>query len=75
MDAEFIRFVRLKADLTQAEMASLSGVSQAVVSLVEQGKQPISPKLRHKILTLIDNDSELIEQYQLYKETELKARQ
>ena len=51
-----IKTQRIRAGLTQAELASLMGVSRTTVTLVETGKQRPSPGFRkkaHKALTSI----------------------
>jgi len=45
-----IKYQRIRAGLTQAELAALMGVSRTTVVLVETGKQFASPRFRKKAL-------------------------
>lgn len=45
-----LREQRIRAGLTQAELAKMMGVSRTTVSFVETGKHPASPGFRKKAL-------------------------
>lgn len=45
-----LKFQRVRAGLTQAELAELMGVSRTTVVLVETGRQSASPRFRKKAL-------------------------
>ncbi len=45
-----LKYQRIRAGLTQAELALLMGVSRTTVVMVETGKQSASPRFRKKAL-------------------------
>jgi len=83
--ADLVRLARARADLTQRQLAELSGVPQSVIARIESGsRQPTIPtlervlagagvELRFRLESLDDHDSALAAQDALRSPAERKA--
>lgn len=49
-----IRFLRKKSGLTQPDMAKKIGISQSLLSLIENGSREITPKMQNEIAAVLN---------------------
>ena len=52
--ARVLRGLRIKEDITQKELAERLGISQNMISEMESGKRPITPKMAKRIAEKFD---------------------
>lgn len=57
---ETLRSMRERAGLTQAELASLSGVAQPNIAAYESGARPLSSRMRHRLTEAMIRPSERV---------------
>lgn len=60
MDAKTFQKIRWKMRLTQGEFAKLLGISESSVQAIEQGRRPVSGKVRAVIADHIDSEELII---------------
>ncbi|WAA13397.1 helix-turn-helix domain-containing protein [Fervidibacillus halotolerans] len=61
MNNEQFRIVRLYLNMTQQEFADFLDVSPATVALIETGKRSVSPRIKARIVSKVEFDSNFLD--------------
>lgn len=57
-----VRAIRIRAGLTQQQLAKLMGYSQGAISEIERGVHPVTDRFRLKLAQIVDfSDAEIAE--------------